>query len=110
MLLWPLALQVHCTVSPTSIVTEEGKKKKPPSPTVTVVVAASAGLGQSARRSPINRRRRPANCDQRGKGNRSNHPSLQFIIFFADRSAVVLGIECCINAIFHPGIDSAVVV
>ena len=37
------------------IVTEEGKKKKPPSPTVTVVVAASAGLGQSARRSPINR-------------------------------------------------------
>jgi hypothetical protein len=37
------------------IVTEEGTKKKPPSPTITVVVAASAGLGQSARRSPINR-------------------------------------------------------
>ena len=55
MLLWPLALQVHSTVSPASIVTEEGKKKKPPSPTVTVVVAAPAGLGQSARRSPINR-------------------------------------------------------
>ena len=55
MLLWPLALQVHFTVSPALIVTEEGKKKKPPSPTVTVVVAAPAGLGQSARRSPINR-------------------------------------------------------
>ena len=54
MLLWPLALQVHSTVSPALIVTKEGKKKKPPSPTVTVVVAASAGLGQSARRNPIN--------------------------------------------------------
>jgi len=54
-LLWPLALHVHCTVSPALIVTEEGKKKKPPSPTVTIAVAASARLGQSARRSPINR-------------------------------------------------------
>ena len=55
MLLWPVELQVHSTVSPASIVTEEGKKKKPPSPTVTIVVAAPAGLGQSARRIPINR-------------------------------------------------------
>jgi hypothetical protein len=54
-LLWPLELKVHSTVSPESIVTEEGKKKKPPSPTVTIVVAAPAGLGQSARRSPINK-------------------------------------------------------
>jgi hypothetical protein len=28
---------------------------------------------------------------------------LQFVIFLADRSAVVRGIESCINAIFHPG-------
>jgi hypothetical protein len=54
-LLWPLALQVHSTVSPTSIVTEVGKKEKPSAPTVTVVVAAPACLGQSARRSPINK-------------------------------------------------------
>ena len=55
MLLWPLALQVHSTVSPTSIVTEVGKKELPSAPTVTVVVAAPACLGQSARRSPINK-------------------------------------------------------
>src|SRR4029077_10742341 len=34
-LLWPEEPQFHCTVSPASIVTEEGKKKKPPFPTVT---------------------------------------------------------------------------
>ena len=105
MLLWPLALQVHFTVSPALIVTEEGKKKKPPSPTVTVVLAASAGLGQSARRNPINMAAAAARPTAT-KGARATAAitrGLQFIIFFADRSAVVLGIECCIDAIFYPG-------
>ena len=39
-LLWPLELQVHWTVSPGWIVTESGEKMKPPSPTVTVKVVA----------------------------------------------------------------------
>ena len=43
-LLWPLALQIHSTVSPALIVTEEGTKNKPPSPTITVVVAG-VGVG-----------------------------------------------------------------
>ena len=110
-LLWPLALKVHSTVSPASIVTEEGKKKKPPSPTVTIVVAASAGLGQSARRSPTNRAAaaRPT-VTKVARGAVAITRRLQFIVFFADRSAVVFWTECCINAFIHPGIDSAVVV
>ena len=55
MLLWPLELKVHCTVSPGWIVTEEGEKTKPPFPTVTIFVAASAGLGQSAKGRTMNR-------------------------------------------------------
>ncbi len=52
-LLWPPALQVHCTVSPRWIVTDAGEKLKPPSPTVTVKVVALARHGQSARSRPI---------------------------------------------------------
>ena len=44
-LLWPVELQVHRTVSPGWIVTEEGEKKNPPLPTVTVTVAALATVG-----------------------------------------------------------------
>jgi hypothetical protein len=44
-LLWPLELQVHRTVSPGSIVTDEGEKKNPPLPTVTSTVLAVAALG-----------------------------------------------------------------
>jgi hypothetical protein len=47
-LLWPLELQVHFTVSPWWIVTESGEKMKPPLPTVTVTVAPLAAAGQSA--------------------------------------------------------------
>ena len=52
-LLWPLELQVHCTVSPCWIVTDEGEKKNPPSPTVTVTVAPLATVGQKARSGAI---------------------------------------------------------
>jgi len=52
-LLWPLELQVHCTVSPGWIVTDEGEKKNPPLPTVTVTVAALATLAQKARSGAI---------------------------------------------------------
>ena len=52
-LLWPPALQVHCTVSPGWIVTDEGENRKPPSPTVTVKVVALARHGQSARSRPM---------------------------------------------------------
>ena len=44
-LLWPLELQVQRTVSPGSIVTDEGEKKNPPLPTVTSTVLAVAALG-----------------------------------------------------------------
>jgi len=86
-LLWPLALHVHCTVSPTPIVTEEGTKKKPPSPTITVVVAPSAGLGQSARRKPINKvaAARPTAT----KVARVIAATTRSLQFFADRSTVV---------------------
>ena len=49
MLLCPLALQVHFTVSPCWIVTDSGEKTKPPLPTVTVTVAPLAAVGQRAR-------------------------------------------------------------
>jgi hypothetical protein len=52
-LLWPLELHVHCTVSPGWIVTDEGEKKNPPLPTVTVTVAALAILAQKARSGAI---------------------------------------------------------
>jgi len=53
-LLWPLELQVHCTVSPGWIVTDEGENaKKPPAPTVTVTVAPLATVGQKARSGAI---------------------------------------------------------
>jgi hypothetical protein len=48
-LLWPLALQVHCTVSPGWIVTDEGVNTNPPFATVTVTVALLATVGQKAR-------------------------------------------------------------
>jgi hypothetical protein len=48
-LLCPLALQVHFTVSPGWIVIDSGEKLKPPAPTVTVNVALLAAVGQSAR-------------------------------------------------------------
>jgi hypothetical protein len=44
-LLWPLELQVQRTVSPGSIVTDEGEKKNPPLPTVTSTVLAVAAVG-----------------------------------------------------------------
>jgi len=47
-LLWPLELQLHCTVSPGWIVTDEGEKKNPPLPTITVTVAPLATVGQKA--------------------------------------------------------------
>ena len=52
-LLWPLALQVHSTVSPGWIVIDSGEKMKPPSPTVTVKVVAFARGGPSARSRPM---------------------------------------------------------
>jgi hypothetical protein len=52
-LLWPLELQVHSTVSPAWIVTDEGENTKPPSPTVTVTVAPLATVGQKARSGAI---------------------------------------------------------
>jgi hypothetical protein len=52
-LLWPLELQVHCTVSPGWIVTDEGEKKNPPLPTITVTVAALATVGKKARNGAI---------------------------------------------------------
>jgi hypothetical protein len=52
-LLWPVELQVHCTVSPGWIVTDEGEKKNPPLPTITVTVAPLATVGQKARSEAI---------------------------------------------------------
>jgi hypothetical protein len=52
-LLWPLALQVHCTVSPGWIVTDGGENWKPPSPTVTVTVAPLTTAGPKARNKAI---------------------------------------------------------
>jgi hypothetical protein len=53
-LLWPLDLQVHSTVSPRWIITGLGKKaKKPMSPTVTVTVAALVTVGQKSRNGAI---------------------------------------------------------
>jgi hypothetical protein len=46
--LWPLELAVHLTVSPCWIVTDEGEKINPPSPIVTLTVAALATVGQKA--------------------------------------------------------------
>jgi len=51
---WPLALQLHCTVSPGWIVTDEGENaNKPSAPTVTVTVAALVTVGQKARNGAI---------------------------------------------------------
>jgi len=44
-LLWPLELHVQRTLSPGSIVTDEGEKKNPPLPTVTSTVLAVAAFG-----------------------------------------------------------------
>ena len=45
-LLWPLELQVHRTVSPGLMVTSEGEKQKPQlGPTITVTVAAPVTVG-----------------------------------------------------------------
>jgi len=53
-LLWPLELQVHCTVSPGWIVTDGGENaSKPSAPTVTVTVAPLATVGQKARSGAI---------------------------------------------------------
>ena len=52
-LLWPLLLQVHSTVSPGWIVTDEGENMKPPLPTMTVKVVALARHGQSATTRPM---------------------------------------------------------
>ena len=50
---WPLELKVHCTVSPGWIVTDEGENVKPSAPTITVTVAAFATVGQKARSGAI---------------------------------------------------------
>ena len=47
-LVWPLELQVHSTVSPAWIVTDGGTKHKQLSPTVTVTMAPLATVGQKA--------------------------------------------------------------
>jgi hypothetical protein len=52
-LLWPLLLKVHSTVSLGWIVTDEGKKKRPPLPTVTMTVVALAGEGPNPRSRPM---------------------------------------------------------
>jgi hypothetical protein len=52
-LLWPVELQVHCTVSPGWIVTDEGENVKPTAPTITVTVAPLATVGQKARTGAI---------------------------------------------------------
>jgi hypothetical protein len=52
-LLWPLELQIHCTVSPGWIVTDEGTKHKQLGPTITVTVAPLATVGQKARSGAI---------------------------------------------------------
>jgi hypothetical protein len=48
-LLWPLELQVHRTVSPGWIVTDAGTKQKQLGPTITVTVAPLATLGWKTR-------------------------------------------------------------
>jgi hypothetical protein len=51
---WPLELKVHCTVSPGWIVTDEGENaNKPSAPTVTVTVAPLATVGQKVRSGAI---------------------------------------------------------
>jgi hypothetical protein len=50
---WPLELQLHCTVSPGWIVTDEGTKQKQSGPTITVTVAALVTVGQKARNGAI---------------------------------------------------------
>ena len=50
---WPLELQLHCTVSPGWIVTDEGTKQKQLGPTITVTVAALATVGQKTRSGAI---------------------------------------------------------
>ena len=52
-LLWPVELQVHSTVSPGWIVTDEGENTKPPLPTMTVTVVALAGDGPNPRSRPM---------------------------------------------------------
>jgi hypothetical protein len=53
-LLWPLASQVHCTVSPVWIVTDGGENwRRPPGATVTMTVAPLATVGQKARSGAI---------------------------------------------------------
>ena len=52
-LLWPVELQVHCTVSPAWIVTDEGTKQKQLGPTITVTVAPLATVAQKARSGAI---------------------------------------------------------
>jgi hypothetical protein len=46
--LWPLELKFHFTVSPGRIVTDGGEKLKPLLPTSTVTVVADAAFSQSA--------------------------------------------------------------
>jgi hypothetical protein len=50
---WPLELQLHCTVSPGWIVTDGGTKQKQLGPTITVTVAALVTVGQKARNGAI---------------------------------------------------------
>jgi len=50
---WPLELQLHCTVSPGWIVTDEGTKQKQLGPTITVTVAALVTVGQKVRSGAI---------------------------------------------------------
>jgi hypothetical protein len=52
-LLCPLELHVQRTVSPGSIVTDEGEKKNPPLPTATSTVLAVAALGYRTRKIAV---------------------------------------------------------
>ena len=49
----PFSFQVHCTVSPGWIVTDEGEKESSPFPTVTMTVAALPALNDRPRATAI---------------------------------------------------------
>ena len=63
-LLWPLELQVHRTVSPGSIVTDEGEKKNPPLPTVTSTVLAVAELESKNRKIAVASTKSVVRCEK----------------------------------------------
>lgn len=63
-LLWPLELHVQRTVSPGSIVTDEGEKKNPPLPTVTSTVLAVAALADKSRKIAVTSTKIVVRCEK----------------------------------------------